>query len=169
VIGTIVRTASLAALAQKELARQTTAGLDEAWDNEGGHAASAPAREGPARAGAQRAALTGRGRAAAFDRILLIYNPSSPAAALMAEELRAELGVRLPEVPMGLHPTAFPGGMSWPQWTNRKPAGPWSARHHPLIGACSPVAATIPAADRDPAACSVCPASQLGRAACCRD
>ena len=53
--------------------------------------------------------MTRRGAAEAFDRILLVYNPSSPDAARLAKELRAELGARLPAVPLGLYPTAFPG------------------------------------------------------------
>ncbi|BCT74753.1 hypothetical protein SCMU_05950 [Sinomonas cyclohexanicum] len=53
--------------------------------------------------------MSDRGEGVPFDRILLIYNPSSRTPALLAEQLRAELGARLPVMPLSLHPTAFPG------------------------------------------------------------
>lgn len=53
--------------------------------------------------------MRARGEGAPFDRILLIYNPSGRAPAILAEELRAELGGRLPGTPLSLRPTAFPG------------------------------------------------------------
>lgn len=45
-----------------------------------------------------------------FDRIILIYNPvSSRNPAHLAEQLRAEVTRRLPNMPVRLEPSKFPG------------------------------------------------------------
>ena len=53
--------------------------------------------------------MRGLGERAPFDRIVLIYNPAVGKASLLVHQLRTELAACLPEVPVSLQPTAFPG------------------------------------------------------------